>query len=134
MRLETAERLAQALGRGIVLLLTPDAEAVAVQISRWEEAAKKEGLSLWEWLSLTAESSWQSTRQGSLRVTAQFWAAQGLPTGVANALANARIRTWRQLEATGKKELLALRDLGKTGVRRIEELLAARRADRGQNG
>lgn len=133
MRLETAEKLAQALGRGIVLLLIPDKEEVSFQISRWEEAARKEGLSLWEWLSLAAEGSWQSARQGSFRVTAQFWVAQGLPTGVANALANARIRTWRQLEASGKKELLALRDLGKTGVRRIEELLAARRTSRGQS-
>lgn len=119
MRLQTAEKLAEALGCGVALILTTQPRAEAV-IAEWQEEAHRRGVSLWDLLSAYVEHSWHSD-------TVWTWKKQGFHTRVANALANAKIRSWSQLEALDKKQLLALRDLGKTGVREIEERLAKRR-------
>ncbi|HSK76704.1 MAG TPA: DNA-directed RNA polymerase subunit alpha C-terminal domain-containing protein [Thermoanaerobaculia bacterium] len=119
MRLQTAERLAKALGCGVALVLTTEPEAEAT-LAEWREEAHRRGVPLWNWLAAYVEGAW------SLE-TALSWKREGFPTRVANALANARIRSWNQLEALDRRQLLALRDLGKTGVREIEERLAKRR-------
>ena len=121
MRLYTVERLADALGCGIVLVLTtqPGAETV---IAQWREEAGRKGVSFWEWLAAAVDRSWGWD-------TVSFWLRQGFPTRQANALANAGIRSWGQLAALNRNDLLALRNLGKVGVREIEERLARHREE-----
>ena len=120
MHLHTAERLAEGLGCGVFVLLTqPGAETV---IAEWQEEASRKGLSLWDWLTAQVERSWRGD-------TFDLWRSEGFHTRVANALANARIRSWSELEALGRSQLLAMRDLGKTGVREIEERLTKRRKE-----
>ena len=120
MHLHTMERLAEAVGCGVLLLLTQaGAETV---IAEWQEEARRRDVSLWDWLTSHVERSWRGD-------TFDLWRSEGFHTRVANALANARIRSWSRLEALDRKQLLTLRDLGRTGVREIEERLAKRREE-----
>lgn len=66
IRLQTAERLAEALGYRLFLYLAPNSpdprgrellRATTEQIVRWEEAARREGLPLQEFLVLAIENS-----------------------------------------------------------------------------
>lgn len=120
MHLHTVERLAEALGCGVAFLLTTPGAATV--LTEWQEEARRRGMSLWDWLAARVEQAWRGE-------TFHLWRSEGFHTRVANALANARIRSWSHLEALDRKQLLALRDLGRTGVREIEERLAKRREE-----
>lgn len=119
MRLHTVDRLAKALGCGAALLLTtrPGAESV---LALWEEEARRKGVTLWEWLTAAVEPFWR-------QATYRFWRRQNFSANVADALTNARIRSWSQLEALhAQGDLVALaRYLGSSGLRELEERLAA---------
>jgi len=100
-------------------LLTTQPEAETL-IAEWQEEARRKGVSLWDWLTACVEQAQRIS-------TFYFWRSEGFHARGAGVLANARIRSWSQLEALDTKELTGRIDLGKAGVREIEERLAKRR-------